>query len=296
MRASDRTWDVKVCVTSAYDADGFLGIQVDAEGSESTGVATGAASKPTAGRGGVADYEVLYPGGVMHRPLDATLDEAGNVHSGQGCPVQALTEGGRTFVIPLMDPRTVALMPTLNKGDRILPGDAGAFIRVQGSGPGVGRISTFTTDDGTTNGNSVYWLVWPDRHEAVGPWGHLKFDPTGFHLLTQSGARFDMGGMFGLPGIISALTSYVSMAAASISLEASAVVLGGEGPLGHQPVCLYNPALLAWMGQIQAALSALAAAVAGFTGIGTFPALPAAAASIATIVPPLSGSASVSAS
>lgn len=287
---SDRSWDIQTAITSVYDADGFLGIQVDAYGSESTGTATGAASVPQPGTGGVADYEALHPG-VAYRPMDATLDEAGNVHAGQGCPTLTLTEGGRSFAIPLLDPRTVALLPTVNKGDRILPADNGSFVRVQGSGPGAGRISQWTTDDGTSTGQSVSSLTWPDRFQKTAWWGKWTFDPTGYHVSTAGGARLDMGGVSGLPGPISTLGSYASLQAAMIALNATALTLGA-GP-AHFPAMRYDPAFLAWVGQIQTALIAITTAMSGFTGTGGFPGLPAAQAAIQTITPPLSGSTSV---
>ena len=100
-----------------------------------------------------------------------------------------------------------------------------------------GSIALFTTDDGKPNGRSVF-------HEINGkgmlfsfPYGKQTFDDKGFHLLHNSGARIDLGAIGGLPAPLSALSSYLTLGAAAVSVEASGVRLGPRASLA-QPVAL----------------------------------------------------------
>ncbi|MBX3218982.1 MAG: hypothetical protein KF795_00605 [Labilithrix sp.] len=79
-----------------------------------------------------------------------------------------------------------------------------------------GSITLFSTDDNTANGKSVYVRVAPDAIQFVAPWGTIRWDASGFHLLHSSGASIDLGGIYGLPAPLDALTSYVKLQAASI--------------------------------------------------------------------------------
>jgi len=92
-----------------------------------------------------------------------------------------------------------------------------------------GSISLFTTNDNTKDGKSVYVRVATDAIQFVAPWGTVRFDDTGFHVLHSSGASFDLGGIYGLPTPLDALTSYVKMQAASIIGTAVTQMFGTTG-------------------------------------------------------------------
>lgn len=87
-------------------------------------------------------------------------------------------------------------------------------------------IYLYTTNDGTPTGKGVYLRIAPTALEFYAPWGRLVFDASGFHAVTASGARLDLGGIGGLPGPLSALSSYATLSAASVKAEGSVVFLG----------------------------------------------------------------------
>ena len=185
----DTTIDLNAVVMSVYDSDGYLGIQIDAEGSEAQGAGTNAGT-PTPGAGGVADYEAIWPGGLVHRPVDPVVDPNGTVHASLASTALRVSSGGRSWVMPLTDPRLVAILPELNKGDTMVYSGCGAFHRIGAEG----QHSFFTTSDGTPNGQSIAALFWPTKFQMYAPWGKWTLDPTGYHVLTASGARLDIGG------------------------------------------------------------------------------------------------------
>ena len=130
-----------------------------------------------------------------------------------------------------------------------------------------GSAAIFTTSDNTADGQSVYFRVAKDGFRFVAPWGTLKFDATGFHILHSSGASFDLGGIFGVPGFDSAplnsLTSYVRMQAGSVITASSTQALGTgpSKPLASAPEVVL--ALNALQTQIDALLVAVGAAGPG---------------------------------
>jgi hypothetical protein len=288
---ADHSWRLATSVLTAYDGDGYLGISVDEDGTEGSGNSSGAGATPTVPAGASPSYEVTTPGGLLFRHLDPTIDSNGNPNAGASGLTLMMYEGGRGYGIPLTDPRTVVNLPPLGKGDCILYGGNGtSCVRIVGSGQNVGRLTLFTTTDGTPNGASVYLKVWPDSFGVIAPWGNLILDANAFDVShISSGTRFTMGGIGGLPGPAAQLSSFAVLQAASISLRATMVKLGAAGPQGYWPVEVQNPEKLEWYTELLEALALLATAVGGFTGTGTFPALPAAVAAIAALAPPVEG-------
>lgn len=84
-----------------------------------------------------------------------------------------------------------------------------------------GSVTLFTTDTNTAAGQSVYFRVKKDGFDWVAPWGTLKFDSTGFHVLHGSGASFDLGGIGGLPAPLDQISSYVRMEAGTVVANCS---------------------------------------------------------------------------
>lgn len=227
------SWDIGICMMSTYDGSGFLGVQYDAEGSLGSGSTSGAASQAVPPNGGAADYEVIMPGGLMHRPMDPAVDGNGNPNSAQAAQVLNLREAGRVFAMPLGDPRSVAILPTIANGSTLLYSDCGSFVRLEGSGAEQGQISLFTTDDGTTDGYSVGYQVYPTGFSEIGPWGKRTFDLSGHEMIASSGARLTLGYAGGLPGPLAALSAMFAVMADTATLDASYVNLGRSGALGR---------------------------------------------------------------
>jgi hypothetical protein len=281
MARADRGWDIYAATMSAVDADGFIGIQVDVEGSQSPDGTT-----PPAG--GALPYEMIAPGGLYHRPLDPVIDKNGNVDPAQTAQIMVHREGGRCFASVLTDPRVIPNLPQIEPGGSVLYAGNASLIRIVGSGKNAGRVSTFTTVDGTRNGQAVVALVWPDRHQWYAPWGKMTFDKGGFDVRTQWGARLTLGGIGGLPLVASAVGStFAAISAASIELDAPSVALGNG--LAKQPVVLsvtlqaLLTAITSVIADLQTALTATVAAVSATPAANGAPLAPELAALLTTL-------------
>jgi hypothetical protein len=90
-------WDFGIATYSEYDADGFLGIQIDVYGEE---------------KSGCAPLEVHAPFGFASRPLDPG-------EGGVGCHALWAWEGSHGHVWLAGDPRITAKLPKLTKGGSI---------------------------------------------------------------------------------------------------------------------------------------------------------------------------------
>lgn len=130
-------------------------------------------------------------------------------------------------VIASSDARTLRMYGNLNDAETAVfasEGEARATFKTNGA------ISLYTTSDNTETGKGVYLSVSPTALEFFAPWGRMVFDASGFHVVTASGARIDLGGIGGLPGPLSALGSYATMTAATVKCAGSTVALGA-GPV-----------------------------------------------------------------
>jgi hypothetical protein len=170
----------------------------------------------------LASEQVHHFLGVASRPNDPELGPNGKPLDGSGSLALIGKDGTDRFIIPLGDPRDLAKLPRLKKGERMLYGPAANFARCHADG----SVTTFTTTDGTLNGKSVYAQVRPDGILWVAPWGKLSFDANGFHMLHSSGARMDAGAIGGLPSPLDQLGSYFKIAAASVQIEGAIVAIG----------------------------------------------------------------------
>lgn len=98
-----------------------------------------------------------------------------------------------------------------------------------------GTITHFTTDNNLVGGQSISSRMgrglsdktgMPDGFSWSAPWGTLKFDPTGFHVvLKESGAEFHLGGL-GLPAPLNMIGSYCNITAGTMHTNAAAHVTG----------------------------------------------------------------------
>jgi hypothetical protein len=201
---------------SSYDDDGFLGVQIEVFGSKSVGF-----------------FELSNPHGFQSRPLDPDANGA--------CQAYYWYEGSRGYARLANDPRTQSLLPQSQKGETFLHGPTCAFIRFKLDG----SISLFTTDDNTTNGRSVYLTLSPTGLEFNFPFGKLTYDANGFHAVTNSGARLDLGALTApAPLNIIPDMSYATLSASITHIEGSAVHVGTADPTAPaQPVSLANSSL-----------------------------------------------------
>jgi hypothetical protein len=103
-------WDFGIATYSEYDADGFLGVQIDVYGEE---------------RSGCAPLEVHAPFGFGSRPLDPA-------EGGLGCHALWAWEGSHGHVWLAGDPRITAKLPKLTKGGSIQYCAAGAYALFDG--------------------------------------------------------------------------------------------------------------------------------------------------------------------
>lgn len=117
--------DIGVVTGSFYDADGFLGVSIDAYGEQN---------------GGVQPYENHQPHGYFSRPHDPDSDGEGNV--GRGCTVQYATEGGQGHAWPCSDPRLLERLPQFAKGSSCNYG--GPLLRQPGFSFFDGGSGSFT--------------------------------------------------------------------------------------------------------------------------------------------------------
>ncbi len=139
----------------------------------------------------------------------------------------------------------------------ITPGDL--IIQPPGGGQACivmkeekGSTTICTTDDNTKDGGVVFLRVSPTALQFIAPWGRLVFDPTGFHVSTAAGPRFDMGaikipGLSDVPGVgdlINAFSSYATISASAVNVKGASVFLGAGplfNPTVHAPIKTVPP-------------------------------------------------------
>lgn len=202
--------EIGIPTYSGNDEDGYVGVQVDQHGDGS--------SDPTCPAG-----EVHTPYGFYCRPLDPVVGPDGSIDPAQSGKAIFFWLNQDLHVIPAQDTRIVPKLPPLGKGESLMYGQEGQFIRCRNGG----EIAMMTTDDGTTDGQSIYMSMKPTGFTRTSPWGTERFDSTGWHVNTTTGASLDIGGIGGIPGF-SAFGSYVNMQAAMARINSMAVSLGSN--------------------------------------------------------------------
>jgi hypothetical protein len=267
-------WDLGLVTFSGFDADGFLSVQYDAPGN---------GEDDDDSPGGVAPYEAHHMLGFVGRPLDPILVN-GTPDPTTSSTVLVFVRGGVGHAIPLQDTRLMPVLPQIGKGESLWYGPAyGQFGRMFADG----SIALFTATknmrtDGT--GLPVYLHIGSDGSlEFTSPTaGRLIFDATGFHVVTQGGARMHLGAISGAPAPLG--STYCSIQAASTSVDSSAIALGPSGGVSGGAPALATPTL-AVVGDLMAAIaSAIASRSAGQSA-------PQAAASLATAAAGILGAA-----
>lgn len=200
---------------SEYDDDGFLGLQIDPMANDPASAVA-------------STIESHTPYGFFCRPPETERDGNGTVI--MGARAMFTRDGAEQHAWPLEDPRIVALLPAAKPGESGFHGPTSNFIRCHQDG----RVSMYTTHDGTPNGFTIMRGVDPDDQLGgivdFSPWGSTRLNATGFHVNTVGGAYLDMGGIGGFPAPVSSeIGSYFIAEADSVALRAKAVSLG-PGP------------------------------------------------------------------
>ena len=243
--------DVASALASGYDDDDFPAVQPDAHGE-------------------MTMFELHHPAGLMTMPADPTAD-------GVGQTMIYGYKGPDGFAWLLNDPRIQGKLPRLKPNESYLYGPLGNGVRCHADG----TISTFTTDQ-SPDQKSVFWQVRPNAFRQIAPWGSIQFDANGWHLKHVSQARIDLGAIDGLPAPLDALSSYITLSAATINLQATLLALGSASGASDPPA--KSTPLLAALGAISTALGAIQTTLAALVGTGTGPGAPAAITASATAV------------
>lgn len=210
----------------------------------------------------LGSHQTHHFSGFASRSNDPDTGPNGEILEGSGGLALVGKDGTDRFVIPLGDPRNLAKVPILKKGEAMMYGPAANFVRMHLEGD----VTTFASTDGTLNGKSVYSQVKPDGFLWFSPWGKQTFGATGFHMLHSSGARIDCGAIGGLPAPLNALSSYAKISAAMVQIEGAMVAIGTASGVPDAiakatPVIEAFTAIGSALTAIQAALVAMAPAL-----------------------------------
>ncbi len=136
-----------------------------------------------------------------------------------------------------------------------------------------GAITHFTTEGNVAGGKVIYARVGSGIDEDTGlmdgfvwaaPWGTVKFDQTGFHVVHESGAEFHLGGINGMPAPLDQISTYCSIQAAALTSTSSAQSLGA----GTTQPLAFATGTLATLTAMQAAITAMQAAIVSLGGGG----------------------------
>jgi hypothetical protein len=229
-------WDIGLSIGSVTDGDGICSSQVDVPGEQK------ARSSPA---------QHHHPYGIYSRPLTPVTDGDGNPNPATANQLLYAMEGGQLHAWPLENPLVLALLPTIQPGETLFHGPLGQFWRMTNDG----QMACYCPPPAGNSGSPPFVMnVGPSGFVVAGPWGSLRLDDSGFHITTSSGATFDLGGVSGLPGPLSAVSSSASLTAGNINLVGNTVI--GAGALGQAPG-VNGTFLLAKLAAMDAALKAI---------------------------------------
>ena len=252
-------WDLGVSLGTITDADGICYSQPDVPGEQ---------------KAQVAPAQHHFPYGVYSRPLAPVTDDNGNPDPKTANQLLYSMEGGQMHTWPLENPQVLALLPTIQPGETLFHGPLGQFLRMLSDG----SMSLYVPN-ASQSAPPLILTISTDGFVIAGPWGSLRLDDSGFHIATSSGAAFDFGGVSGLPGPLSAVSSSATITAGNINLLGNCVI--GAGSLGQAPG-VNGTFLLAKLASIDAAIQSLATLIP--TGIAPTSGGPVTYATIATAI------------
>jgi hypothetical protein len=134
-----------------------------------------------------------------------------------------VNDGDKKRIVAGRDNRINDLLalPVLNEGEVMVYGPTGSFVRMHADG----SASMFVTAGGDTR-SSFIKLTPAGEYTLSTPHVVQTSGGSGWHMRHSSGARIDAGAVGGLSSPLDAVSSYVTITAGMISLQASAVSLG----------------------------------------------------------------------
>lgn len=219
---------------SEYNADNFLGLQVDVYGEENGSCEAG---------------EPWHPFGFSSRPRDPERDTNGEIDPAKAAGALYEYLGSKIHVLPVGDPRVNPKLPVLNKGSSIQYSATGAFILVEG-GEGDGSITAYAPTAFSGETPTAAHLLQLDKQGNQVVLRHAS--GGGVTVTAGSAAMHANGG-----------SVYVETSDSGIVLNGNTVTNGGMtigSPTGAMPIALAPP-LLAYLTGLEVALRALAVAV-----------------------------------
>lgn len=195
-------------------------------------------------------------------------------------PADMETAPGSYYVIgrTMPDPKWI---PNRKSGEKLIQGPNDSFIRIKQDG----TLYIFVKAGEGDTGRPVQIELSADGFRINHPHGEAYCDTDGFGMSHSSGAAFSGGAIAGLPAPLDAFSSFLNMRAATVRLNAQAVVLGPQGGLDN---LMRATPTLSTLDAMQAEIVALQACIAGVITDFTTALLPSvattAAAGIATTV------------
>ena len=182
----------------------------------------------------VPAFEVQHPYGLISRPRDPDVDANGK--NPVGCTVLYGWEGDRGHAWFMSDPRVARRLPlNVEPGGTMLFShrDDGqlSILRLRGTD---GGFSVFVPGKNGTKQGSYISIDSEDEIDLSSPWSRAQVGKNGLILSHISGASISMGSIGGLPSPLDALTSFVDIAAAAVSISASVVNIGTDGGAASQ--------------------------------------------------------------
>jgi hypothetical protein len=249
-------WDLGVALYSEYDDDNFLGAQIDGYGGDQSGVPTS---------------ELQYTFGFLSRPADPTYDA--ELGLDVGCALLQAYDGNDVHSWLGSDPRTVALLPQLQKG---------ASMQYDASG-------SFCTLDPVNHQWTCYVVLEQDPNTLLATKAVLMqagLDSNSLPSIMLIGAPSSPGGSAPRIDIIDQEITLASPSASNfVHISDSGITISGalkttsldSGPSGTAGTPLAKSAeLLVWAGLVNGALQALgqtiaplSPSVATVTSVGT---------------------------
>lgn len=132
---------------------------------------------------------------------------------------------GASFIIGRANPDP-KFIPNRKPTEKIIFGPNNTFIRMKSDG----SIYLFTRDvNNDATGKTVSLQVKPDGFVLEHPHMRITAGPNGYHAVHSSGARIDFGSLAGLPAPLDGLASMLTLSAAMVKLEGSAIEIGPDG-------------------------------------------------------------------
>jgi hypothetical protein len=159
--------------------------------------------------------EIYGPIGYCARPSKAIAGQS-------SCQAVAIKGGSRDALVAFRDTRAQEIYGNLSEGDVCIysmgpDGSGTSKLSVKGDGSII--LSTERPGTAPIEGNvGVYLRLDRDKLEFRAPWGRMTFDNTGFTVVCQNGAKFNLGGVTPAFGAAVGLSSYCNIHAQTINL------------------------------------------------------------------------------